>query len=155
MTWIDTKDGWVNLTTARDIQSNAHGHHFIIDADGNRHQLSWEWGKELLEQHLAPVIPEERDIRIHIISVDGQETFVETFPVIGWRLFPGYAEPIVPLTTPDYRSADLIAVVETLDGKFHEVKFEGSIFESLDEAREHLKKRANPKIAKFRDDNDC
>jgi hypothetical protein len=141
MAWIETKDGYVNLATARSVRLQGSGRWVVYDADGERHLLSGVFsGDQFLADALETVVPASGRDTLHVVYYDGDgdpETFIEVFPIIGWRVSGDYAQPIIPGTK--HADANSIRLIALPGGKFLEdVYGDAACFDSIEAARAHL-----------------
>jgi hypothetical protein len=140
MAWIETEDGYVNLATAGRVIKTRDGGHLIVDQDGEHHKLV-----ALISAHidevLAPLVPDTRGSVLHRIYYDPSElpeTFVDTFPIVAWRLTTLCgALPVFPGESLGLQHSDaFMAVIELPDGAVEEVG--GDRYDNLKAAREAL-----------------
>jgi hypothetical protein len=138
MAWIRSEEGYINLATASHV-AGIGGDRFAVDQFGERHTL--EVMADRLEELLAPVVPGSGVLhRIHYEPASEPETFVETYPIVAWRVTCDAALPVAPgvdLTELSTMSSDSMTVIEMPDKSFAEVPGENR-YESLALAREAL-----------------
>jgi hypothetical protein len=84
MTWCETKDGFVNLATARSIRMSDTGNTVIYDADGKPHTV---WGFDE-EEILGVVLPAAGNQWLHHFWYWWPDGAPE--PEIGEEVYPDY-----------------------------------------------------------------
>jgi hypothetical protein len=138
MAWIEIEDGYVNLATAQRIAISEHSV-VVVDQGGASHNLAVVARR--LDELLAPVVPGSGVLhRIHYEPASEPETFVETYPIVAWRVTCDAALPVAPgvdLTELSTMSSYSMTVIEMPDESFAEVPGENR-YESLALAREAL-----------------